>query len=93
MVDSKYLKGLKVSISVDKGVKEVDGKKLRVYETQTRDARPDDVLAHKDYGDSIVLVTLDGKKHTVNKAELIKHSAVKTSIGSGDTTLSTGKGG
>lgn len=68
MIDIKYLKGLKWNGAVDKGVKEVDGRKLRIYEPIVRDLVPSDVISEKDYGEYVCFVTSDGQKYKVSKA-------------------------
>ena len=67
MIDSKWLKGLVWSGAHDRGVKDVDGRKIRVYEAFTRPLEPKDVLSFKEITDGMIIVSSDGKKHTVMK--------------------------
>lgn len=65
MIDSKWLKGLVWTGAHDKGVKDVDGRKIRVYEAYTRPLEPKDVLNFKETSDGMIFVSSDGKKHGV----------------------------
>lgn len=67
MIDSKWLKGLVWSGAHDKGVKDIDGRKIRVYEAYTRPLEPKDVLSFKETPDGMILVSSDGKKHCVQR--------------------------
>lgn len=66
MVDPKLLKGLKYHWSEGRLV-EKDGRTMMEYTPHERDLRPEDILASKDYGDKIVIVTADGKKYELPK--------------------------
>ncbi|MBN2427109.1 MAG: hypothetical protein JXK94_02105 [Deltaproteobacteria bacterium] len=59
MIDEKYLKGLKFHY----------GKPKVVHEPKERDLEPRDVLDWQEKGDTIVLVTADGRKYTVPRKD------------------------
>lgn len=67
MIEEKYIKGLLVTISVPGEDKFVDGRKMKQYKTAELPMKPEDVLAYKDYGTEIIIVSSDGRKHTVSK--------------------------
>ena len=84
MIDSKWLKGLVWSGAHDRGVKDVDGRKIRVYESYSRPLEQKDVLSFKEVPDGMIVVTSDGKKHHVlkplassAKVETLKVEAIK----------------
>ncbi len=63
-IDAKYLEGLKFRGAEIKKVKTDAGDKEKSVPFE-RDLTADDVLDWKDKGDSVVIVTADGQKHTV----------------------------
>jgi len=67
-IDKKYLKGLKFRSSKARDVKGEDGRKIKQRFPTERPLTPADVLSWKDTGASIVLVTADGQKVTVEKS-------------------------
>lgn len=67
-IDAKFLKGLGFSGSKAVKVKK-DGAEKTEHQRFTRDLTADDVLDWKDNGGSVVIVTKDGRKHTVAKKE------------------------
>lgn len=67
-IDAKFLKGLKFRTSEAKEIEE-DGRKVKRFFPKERPLTPEDVLSSKDYGDSIVLVTADGQKLTIDKTQ------------------------
>lgn len=66
-IDKKYLAGLKFRTSEAKEIKGDDGRPGKQHIPKECALRPEHVLDWKDTGDSIVLVTADGKKHKVSK--------------------------
>lgn len=66
-IDEKYLKGLKFSSSEGKKVKGENGDKIK-HTPVERDLKPADVLDWKDNGESVTIVTADGRKHVVGKS-------------------------
>ncbi len=67
-VDARLLKGLKFR-SADEKVVEEDGRKIKKFIQTERPLTAKDVISSKDCGDSIVIVTADGQKLTIEKAE------------------------
>lgn len=67
-IDAKYLKGLKFRSAEEKVVEE-DGRKVKKFIPTERPMTPKDVISFKDFGNSIVIVTADGQKVTVEKEE------------------------
>ena len=65
-LDAKYLKGLVFQFAEKKQVTE-NGEHKTVYVPDERELTPDDVLAWRDAGSEIIIVTADGRKHTVAK--------------------------
>ena len=65
-IDPKYLEGLKHQYSECREVVE-DGRKVTKYAQKERDMKPEDVLAWKDKGAEVVLVTGDGRKIRISK--------------------------
>ena len=65
-IDKKYLDGLKYRASKTKKV-EKDGRKVTTYEATERNLREEDVLAWRDNGQSVTIVTADGQKVEVRK--------------------------
>ncbi len=66
-IDARYLKGLKFHSAESKTVVE-DGRKVKKFMPTERPLEPEDVLSWKDKGDSVVIVTADGRKVTVSKS-------------------------
>lgn len=65
----KYLKGI-----VIRNNKQIEGSNKHIkYEAITKAATPEDVLDWKDCGNTISIVTKDGKKYSVPK-DIIKPS-------------------
>ncbi len=64
--DKKWLQGLKYRFSKPKEV-ERDGRTVTTYVAKERPMRVDDVLSWKDQGDTVIMVTADGRKLTVYK--------------------------
>lgn len=65
-LDPKLLKGLKYKTSDVKEVEE-NGRKVKKFIPTERALKIEDVLSWRDAGDSVVIVTADGKKHQVEK--------------------------
>lgn len=65
-IDEKLLQGLRFRYSEEKIVTE-NGRKIKKYIPQERDLTVDDILSMKDYGDSLMIVTADGKKYSIQK--------------------------
>lgn len=65
-IDPKYLAGLKFNFAEKRTAKK-DGREVVRNIPQQRDLAPDDVMDWKDYGDYVVIVTLDGQKYNVPK--------------------------
>ena len=66
-VNEKYLKGLTFTGAEEKKVTEEDGRKVKKYIPFERPLTAGDLLSVTERGDSIVLVTKDGRKHVVSK--------------------------
>jgi urease accessory protein UreE len=66
IIDAKYLKDLTFRSVERKRVKE-NGEERTVYVPQDRELTVDDVLAIRDTGPEIIIVTADGQKYTVSK--------------------------
>lgn len=66
--DKKWLEGLKFKTSEEKIVEE-EGRKVKKFIPKERPLKESDILGWKDNGNSIVLVTADGQKVSVNKKE------------------------
>jgi hypothetical protein len=67
-IDAKLLKGFKFRTSEAKEIEE-DGRKIKKFFLKERPLAVEDVLSLKDYGDSIVIVTADGQKLTIDKTQ------------------------
>ena len=67
-IDKKYLKDLTFSSSRTREKEGKDGKKIIQHLPTERALQPEDVLSWKDYGETIVMVTADGHKYTVEKS-------------------------
>jgi hypothetical protein len=65
-INPKFLAGIKIRGAEKKEVKE-DGKPRVKYIPFERDAKPEDVIAWKDNGARMTIVTCDGKKYNVDK--------------------------
>ena len=65
-IDKKYLAGLTFS-GANVEDSEEDGKTVKRSVPFRRDLEQGDVLDWLDNGDSIIIVTADGRKHTVSK--------------------------
>ena len=65
-IERKYLAGLKYR-GAERKVTEENGRKKQVGVPFERALRPEDVLSWADLGDSVQLVTADGRKYTVAK--------------------------
>lgn len=63
-IDQRYLVG--ISFRSARPEKSEGGVRHKPYE---RALRPEDVLDFTDHGDRVVIVTADGRKHAVDKAE------------------------
>lgn len=70
-IDAKFLDGLTFSTSEAKKVKK-DGQEKTQYIPVERPLRPGDVIDWKDLGDSVTIVTADGKKYSVDKKKGVK---------------------
>lgn len=66
-IDAKWLKGLTYKTSEAKKVKDDNGKTKTSWIPVERALKPDDVLAVKDKGATVVIVAKDGRKHGVEK--------------------------
>jgi hypothetical protein len=67
-VPVKYLAGLTYRDSEEREITDPDtGKKSTVYAPREKPLKAKDVLSWKDYGDEIVIVAGDGRKHRVKK--------------------------
>lgn len=62
----EMIKGLEVR-EAEVRVIEEDGKKVKRSFPLTRKMREEDVLSWKEYGDEVVIVSMDGRKHRVSK--------------------------
>ncbi|MDD2319167.1 MAG: hypothetical protein PHO83_03855 [Geobacteraceae bacterium] len=67
-IDAKYLKGLKFTTSVKK---QVPGEAVKHAPAERR-LGPADVLDWQDLGDTVIIVSADGRKHTVDKKAVEK---------------------
>ena len=76
-IDKKYLAGLKFKSSKK-------DKESGAFVPTERALQPADVLDWKDKGDTVVIVTADGKKHTVNKKAAEKGKAKGEAEGEGE---------
>jgi len=65
-IDPKFLKGLKFHGAEPKVV-EKDGRKVNQNIPFERPLKEADVLDFKDAGDTVIIVTKDGRKYTVDK--------------------------
>lgn len=67
MIEKRFLVGIVIRDSVGTRVESKEGRPKMVYTKVERAAVPEDILAYKDYGATIVLVTCDGRKYSVSK--------------------------
>jgi urease accessory protein UreE len=67
-IDQKFLKGLKLHFAEQRKSKK-DGRDVVQNIPQERPLTQDDILDWKDYGDTVVIVTADGQKYTIDKVE------------------------
>lgn len=66
--DPAYLKGLTFRDAETRKVKDEDtGKEKEIAVPRERPLKAEQVLAWKDYGDLVVIVAADGRKHRVEK--------------------------
>jgi len=65
-IDQKFLEGIKMTGADEKTV-EKDGRKTIQNIPWERQAKEEDVLSWKDYGDYVVIVIKDGRKYKVEK--------------------------
>jgi hypothetical protein len=65
-IDPKYLEGLKFNFVEQRKAKK-DGRDIVQNIPQQRALAQEDILDWKDYGDNVVIVTMDGQKITVSK--------------------------
>lgn len=65
-IDPKHLRGLTYGDAEEREIEEDGGKKKRSF-PRTQPMRPEHVLAWKDSGAELVIVSKDGKKHRVKK--------------------------
>ncbi len=66
-VEQKHLAGLTYRTSEKKKIKGDDGDVAAKYVASERQLKVADILSQKDNGDSLTIVTKDGKKYTVPK--------------------------
>jgi len=62
----EVIKGLEVREAEVRMIEE-DGKKVKRSFPLTRKMREGDVVSWKEYGDEVVIVSADGRKHRVSK--------------------------
>ena len=66
-VEQKHLAGLTYRTSEKKKIKGDDGDVAVKYVAFERQLKVSDILSQRDTGDSLTIVTKDGKKYTVPK--------------------------
>jgi len=67
--DRKWLEGLKFRTSEAREMKGDDGRAGKQHIPKERALKQEDILDWKDLGNSVVFVTGDGQKYTVNKTK------------------------
>ncbi len=65
----KFFKGAKISVQHARRVKKKgeDGVEREAFETKSQDLSEAGILSAADYGDRVVIVTIDGKRYEAAK--------------------------